>query len=322
MKAIIKSFFVVSIAALVALPAAYAQSDQTSPNSNDASPLKEAIDSVRKRAIKNVKSTSVQVKPVQIQPIDRVFEGVDKTRVDKEAVKKIRTRAEESTKVLPKPLLKKALRRSEKARVSFKKAFQERLNEQRQFRKEMLQRVAQKREELKDEVEARRKAFREKISKIKDEQKRKIAEHLQERLNFLNQRLTDHYLQYLDHLELIMDKIEARAASAEERGADVSDVRAKLTEARSEIDRVRNLVIEQKAKEYIVTIESLETLGRDYRAVVEEFRSDHKAIREELRGLKEEVRAAFQAMASALKALGTTKQAEEQEEKQGQEEAE
>lgn len=166
--------------------------------------------------------------------------------------------------------------------------------------------VKELREQAKEKIKQRKQEFREKLSKIKKERHRRLAERLNERINEVNQRMSNAALHYLDALELVLGKIEARTSIVEEAtGADLTSVREAITQASQRIADAREAVLAQKSKEYVIDIQSQETLGKDIRKSFQELRDDHRALREEvLRPLRGLVRDVMLTMKDAVKQSG------------------
>lgn len=193
---------------------------------------------------------------------------------------------------------------TEERKVEFQKRMEEmrKLREEAQemSRKEFEQRVREYREAQQAEMERRREEFFNKIEEIKDEHKKEIAKRLSEQINFINQKATDHFLAYLHHLELVLNKVEDRADKEELEGRDVSGARVAIAKARNDIEEARAAVAIQKAKVYVVEITSFETLGKDFRQVMAELRSDLRATADIVRVATKSVHDAFIALGRAI----------------------
>lgn len=193
---------------------------------------------------------------------------------------------------------------SEERRDEARNMWEKRLREREQHRHEVHERAAQNQED----IEARRQQMHEKIQQIRDEQRRRIAERLAEQMNRINERLTENYLHFIDRLHIILDKIESRAQRV---GVSIDEA---LESARSTLVQLEEKVLAQQQKEYIVEIESMETLGEDFRRVKEELQGDHESLRVEVRAAREVVREVFSALKDAVVANATTTDSVDEEE--------
>lgn len=138
------------------------------------------------------------------------------------------------------------------------------------------------REERAEEIQTRKDQFREKLREIREQRRRDSAERLAENINKLNGNLSSRYDGFLGAMELVLDKIEIRLGKIEEaRSIDLTSTRNNISDARNLLNIARTEVISQKAKIYVVSIQSEETLRNDFKTVMEELRNDHKIIREE-----------------------------------------
>lgn len=164
------------------------------------------------------------------------------------------------------------------------------------------EKVKQMREEKKAEIESKKEEFRKKLAEIKEERKRITTQNLSERINKSNQNKTEAELKHINALELILNKVELRTKTAQEKtGKDLSSVINKINEIKAKIEEARNVVANQKSKEYVVNINTEETLGQDIRKVIQELRNDHKKIMEEtIKPIREEIRKALEMLKEAV----------------------
>ncbi len=183
-----------------------------------------------------------------------------------------------------------------------------RVREKTERRTEMHDSIVQIRERRAEEIRERREAFQTTIRGMRDQARRERAERLADNINRVNENLSSRYDGFLSALELVLDKIEIRIGLIEEeRGVDLSTIRSMLDDGRKAISDARRAIIEQKAKIYLVNVESIETIQDDFRATKQEMREDHARIKTEwiapLRTLVREIMTALrEEMAGAVEA--------------------
>lgn len=123
------------------------------------------------------------------------------------------------------------------------------------------------------------------------------GENFSERLNRLNDVLTDRYSGRIGAFETVLDKMELRAQILEVADRDVSDALSAVAAAREVIIEARELILDQKEKVYVVEIIDEESPGESFRVILREFQQDHKELRDNV------MRPIISAMKEALNAL-------------------
>lgn len=142
--------------------------------------------------------------------------------------------------------------------------------------------VAQLRERQTEELRERREAFQSMVQEITDQARRERAERLADNINRVNENLSSRYNGFLSALELVLDKIEIRVGLTEDAaGVDLSTVYSMIDDGREAIADTREAILGQRAKVYLVDIESIETMQDDFRVTMQEMRDDHAALRAE-----------------------------------------
>ncbi len=142
--------------------------------------------------------------------------------------------------------------------------------------------VAQLRERQTEELRERREAFQSMVQEITDQARRERAERLADNINRVNENLSSRYNGFLSALELVLDKIEIRVGLTEDAaGVDLSTVYSMIDDGREMIADTREAILEQRAKIYLVDIESIETMQDDFRVTMQEMRDDHAMLRSE-----------------------------------------
>ena len=147
-------------------------------------------------------------------------------------------------------------------------------------REEAKERLETVRKEAQEKAKTAREEFKTKIKQVRDEKKRLTAERLEEQLNRLNKRWTDHFTNVLNHLENVLAKIEIRIQKAQANGHDVAAVKAAVEKARVAVKTARDVVVVQAAKVYTVKFESEDKLRTAFRAVKEQLHKDLTALRD------------------------------------------
>jgi len=116
---------------------------------------------------------------------------------------------------------------------------------------ELRNQIKNKREELKPKIEQLRESLKNQLrERIKNEAKEKIVERIYQRINELNERMTNHYLNVLEKLEKILERIESRTAKAKLNNLDVSKVEEAINEAKVAIFKAKEAVKNQAEKIY------------------------------------------------------------------------
>lgn len=168
------------------------------------------------------------------------------------------------------------------------------LEEQRlEFRK-MIQ---AKRKELRDSIRAKREELRARLQEIRDKRKAEIMERIYDRLNALNERLTNHFMSALEKMESVLININSRADKAEANGRDVSAVRAAIETAHRAINDARTAVEEQAGKTYSIDVTDENSLRVDAGAARQALRDDLAAVRAAVKSAHDAVRNAATTLA-------------------------
>lgn len=166
---------------------------------------------------------------------------------------------------------------------SMQDAREVRVQETRERSVENQEAILQLRENQADDIRERRDAFRDRLREISDQARRDRVERLADNINKVNENLSLRYDGFLGAMELVMDKIEIRIGLIEEaNGVDLTTVYSMIDESRRSIVDAREAVLEQRAKIYLVEIDSVETMTEGFREVMQEMRSDHEALKTEV----------------------------------------
>jgi len=168
---------------------------------------------------------------------------------------------------------------------------------------ELRNRIKNKREELKSKIEQLRERLKNQLrEKIKNEAKEKIVDRVYQRINELNERMTNHYLNVLEKLEKILERIESRTAKAKLNNLDVSKVEEAINEAKVAILKAKEAVKNQAEKIYqppeITNDETLKTKIGNLR---QQLHNDLKSVESLVKQAREAVRKALVLLAQINK---------------------
>ena len=117
--------------------------------------------------------------------------------------------------------------------------------------------IKQLRQEGQERAKEIREAQKEKINRLKDQNKRQAADKIAGQLAHINQTWTDHFTRVLDHLDAILQKIRNRAEKASADGKDISTVTAAIQKAEDAIASARLAVAAQAQKTYVLSAGAL-----------------------------------------------------------------
>lgn len=160
-----------------------------------------------------------------------------------------------------------------------------------------------KKEERLASISARKEAFQTRkeermasFSAIRDAKKQEILAKIEDKLNKINERRTDHFLKVLARLREILAKIQSRSDRAEANGKNVATVDTAIAAAQAAIDTAETAVNAQADKIYKLTVDDETTARNDVGAAL-------KKLQEDLRGVWQIVQDARKAVFAALRAL-------------------
>jgi hypothetical protein len=176
-------------------------------------------------------------------------------------------------------------------------SIQERLKNAREF-------LEQKRLEIQNKIQAQKEILAKRLAKI-SEQKRKIVERIYDRINNLNKRITDHYLDVLEKLAKILEKIESRIAKFKSQGAETSEVEKCVQNAKLKIEKAKETVLVQAQKVYSAPqITTEKNLKLNVGVIRKKFYNDLKLVEKSVK----DARSAVQNCAILLGKVAETKE--------------
>lgn len=147
------------------------------------------------------------------------------------------------------------------------------------------------------EAETKKVQLKERLEKVRNEQKKKIVERISQQTNELNARMMNHFSQVLIRLEKVLANIVSRVDKAEANKWDVSAVRAMIVSAKEVITSAKTAIETQKAKTY-----TPEITGDEEKLKIEVGEA-RKALHGDLVIVKEKVKAAQEFVKAVAKAL-------------------
>jgi len=145
------------------------------------------------------------------------------------------------------------------------------------------------RQEQKEEIAQRREAFKEQVTKIKDEAKKEIVERIYNKIADINTKQTEQMNTVLQRLTVILTHIEERTQIAETNGENTTAVKAAITSAKSALTTAQSKIDEQAAKTYTATITTDNALRNVIGNMVVRFRTDMTNTRKYVLDARESV---------------------------------
>lgn len=133
---------------------------------------------------------------------------------------------------------------------------------------------------------SKREQFRTKLMEIKNEEKRALAERLQQRIDEVNIRLCENYENYLKKIEMILDKMEDIVAELKTKEINTENVEKMVQQARDKIAELKAKISQQKEKDYTVNITGEKFLRVNFGSTMSQLRKDHQSLRTEIKSLR------------------------------------
>lgn len=126
-------------------------------------------------------------------------------------------------------------------------------------------------------LQQEREDFKQKVAQIRDQNRQRLVTNIDERIQTVNKKWTDHWSTALDRLDTILGKIETRLQNY---GGDTSEIDSAITDAKDAIATARDAVDTQAQKDYVLQITDESTLGSGMRTLISQFHDDLKTTRE------------------------------------------
>lgn len=180
-----------------------------------------------------------------------------------------------------------------KLQAAKKDKYEKMLQLQKEKAAQLKEELKKKRVEAKQEYEAEREAFEAKLKTLRDEKKKQIVENIDQKMAEINKNRTDAMMDHLNKMSEILIKVEEKANAT---GKDTSLVTAAISDAQGAINAAKAKVTEQAGKEYVITIQSDDTLKTDVGKVISTLTADLKSVQAFVVEARQKVSAAIQAL--------------------------
>ena len=154
----------------------------------------------------------------------------------------------------------------------------------------------EKREEQVVAQQQKRAEFQEKIKALKNQNKAKIAEKINNQLVQINQKATQAFERHLNTIQNLLNKIIVWKDKLKTSGKDVTAAETAISQAQTAIDTAKPAVEAQKQKTYAIEFTDESDLRIGASTAKTNLRTDLKAVREK-------VKAARQAVVDSLKTI-------------------
>ena len=165
-----------------------------------------------------------------------------------------------------------------------------------QKRAEFKNQIEVKRAELKVNIETKRQELKERLKVVKDERKKQAVERIDNRLDVLNEKTTNHFSEALERLEKVLGNISSRVDKAAISGIDISAVETAIADAQSSISASRLAIEAQAGKTYQITITNEAGLRQDVGKTRQALHADLVKTRETVFSAREAVKKAAMAL--------------------------
>lgn len=131
---------------------------------------------------------------------------------------------------------------------------EQRLQEARTKRQESQDLLREKIDSQRRMHQSKREEFRNNLNNLRDDNRRKALENLDNKIINTNTRWTDHWMDISDRLFSILARAQSRVDKLEEQGVDVSQVSVLVVSAQSDIEIAQEIISDQAVKQYIIVV--------------------------------------------------------------------
>ena len=152
--------------------------------------------------------------------------------------------------------------------------------------------MREQREKTKKRIEEKQKTLRERLQTIKNENKKRIVENIDTRMDALNEQRTTQFESALDQMDGVVGRVVERADRAEAQGRDVASARAAIVHAKNAIASARSAVLAQAGKTYAITITTDAKLKDDVKKTRDMFSGDLRVVFASVKDARDAVHAA------------------------------
>lgn len=157
-----------------------------------------------------------------------------------------------------------------------------------------------------DTMELRKKKAKE-FTALRDAKLRQRAQSVHERIEKIQTKKTDHYLNHLTRIDKLLTKIETRLTVATSEGRDTTTFVVTLASLKQQADILTAEAQTLQTKEYTISDPSDERIKGQFQDVHKQFVSDHQAYREKLIAYTVSVRTFVGQLTKALAAEASPK---------------
>lgn len=158
----------------------------------------------------------------------------------------------------------------------------------------------------KEKAMAAKEAFKEKLAAIKDEKKQAIVENIDTKITAINSRRVTQMQEYLTKLGGVLDRVASKATTLKEQGKNTKRLDSLVLSAKTAISKAQAALDKQTENVYTANITTDALLRSAITSVINEFRTDLKAVFDSLKAARVAV---FNAYTEA-KLLGAEKPAD------------
>lgn len=178
------------------------------------------------------------------------------------------------------PIVSLADNASTAATTTRKEIKQEYSGRLKQMREEFQNKIRAVKEELKTKLEEAKNKLQVKLQKVKDRKKADSVVKINDQLQKLNERWTDHFSDVLDKLSDILIKIGGRTDKLSANGVDVASVKNLMDTASTTISSARAAIAVQAAKVYTLNVTTEANLKTDVGKTRQALHSDLVKLRD------------------------------------------
>lgn len=158
--------------------------------------------------------------------------------------------------------------------------------------------MKQARTDMKEAVSQAREDFKTKLAAIKDQRKQAIMANFDAKIDEINARRTSQMTEHITRLQRVLDNISTKAAALKSQGQNTTTVDADILAAQTALDAAKQAVLDQAAKDYVVTITA--NLRGGASSTMRQFIADLKATFQKILAAKTAVRKAHTDMAKLM----------------------
>jgi len=138
--------------------------------------------------------------------------------------------------------------------------------------------LEEKRKEASESFKQKREEFNQRLQTIRDEKKKLLVERINNKLENINKRRTDHMMSVLDRLSSILDRLKQRVDTAKTAGKDTTSLEQAIEAAQTKISEAEAAVTTQAGKVYVAEIVDETTLRETVGEIVSQFQTELRDV--------------------------------------------